>query len=238
VGARLTAPAVPSREEYLDRWSRLHGDAATTGLVGWWLRFCYRLAVPLVRLRVPADTVTVVGLAVAVAVVLPSSAGGRWPLLGVLLVVVSGVLDNLDGAVAVLTDRTTRWGFVLDSLCDRISDAAYVVALALAGGPWSLAAAAAAVAWLQEYARARAAVAGMPEIGVVTVSERPTRVIVTAVFLLGAGLYPSAADGWATAGLAAWGTLGVVGLTQLLVVIRRRLRGGAGAIPQEQDQGG
>jgi phosphatidylglycerophosphate synthase len=238
VGARLTAPAVLSCPEYLDRWARLHGDAATTGLVGWWLRFCYRLAVPLVRLRVPPDGLTVVGLAVAVAVVLPSSAGGRWPLLGVLVVVVSGVLDNLDGAVALLTGRTTRWGFVLDSLCDRISDAAYAAALALAGGPWSLATAGAALAWLHEYARARAAVTGMPEIGVVTVSERPTRVIVTAMFLLGAGLYPSAADGWATAGLAAWVTLGVVGLTQLLVVIRRRLRVGAGAIPQEQDQGG
>lgn len=224
MGARLTAAALPTREEYLDHWSRLHGEAATTGLVGWWLRFCYRLALPLVRLRVPPDVVTVVGLLVAVAVVLPASAGGRWPLLGVLLVVASGVLDNLDGAVAVLTGRTTRWGFVLDSLCDRIADAAYAAALASAGGPWALAAGGVALAWLHEYARARAAVAGMPEVGVVTVSERPSRVIVTAMFLLGAGLYPSAADDWATAGLAAWVTLGVVGLTQLLVAIRRRLR--------------
>ena len=136
---------------------------------------------------------------------------------------VSGVLDNLDGAVAVLAGRTTRWGFVLDSLCDRISDAAYAVALALAGGSWPLAVTGAALAWLHEYARARAAVAGMPEIGVVTVSERPTRVIVTAMFLLGAGLYPASARGWALAGTAAWVTLGVVGLVQLLVVVRRRL---------------
>jgi phosphatidylglycerophosphate synthase len=238
VGARLTAAAVLSREDYLSRWSRLHGDAATTGLVGWWLRFCYRLAVPLVRLRVPPDAVTVAGFLVALAVLLPAAGAGRWPVFAVLLVVVSGVLDNLDGAVAVLTGRTTRWGFVLDSLCDRISDAAYAAALALAGGPWTLAAAGAALAWLHEYARARAAVAGMPEVGVVTVSERPTRVIVTAMFLLGAGLYPSASDRWATAGLAAWATLGVVGLVQLLVVIRRRLRSDAGPIPQEQDQGG
>jgi CDP-diacylglycerol--glycerol-3-phosphate 3-phosphatidyltransferase len=192
--------------------------------VGWWLRFTYRLAVPLVRLRVGPDAVTVLGLLVAVAVLLPASRGGRWPLLGVVLVVVSGVLDNLDGAVAVLARRTTPWGFVLDSLCDRISDAAYVGALALAGGSWPLAVTGAALAWLHEYARARAAVAGMPEIGVVTVSERPTRVIVTAMFLLGAGLYPASAHGWALAGTAAWVTLGVVGLGQLLVVVRRRLR--------------
>ena len=222
MGAGLTA--VPSCAEYLERWSRLHGSAAPTGLIGWWLRLAYRLAVPFVRLRVGPDAVTVLGLLVALAVVAPASAGGRWPLLSVLLVVVSGVLDNLDGAVAVLSGRTTRWGFVLDSLCDRISDAAYVAALAVAGAPWRLAVIAGGVAWLHEYARARAAVAGMPEVGVITVSERPTRVIVTAMFLLGAGLYPAAAERWATAGAAAFATLGVVGLAQLLVVVRRRLR--------------
>jgi phosphatidylglycerophosphate synthase len=193
--------------------------------VGWWLRFTYRLAVPLVRLRVGPDAVTVLGLLVAVAALLPASRGGRWPLLAVLLVVVSGVLDNIDGAVAVLGGRTTRWGFVLDSLCDRISDAAYAAALALAGGSWGLAVTGAALAWLQEYVRARAAVAGMPEIGVVNVSERPTRVIVTAMFLLGAGLYPASASRWALAGTAAWVTLGAVGLVQVLIVVRRRLRG-------------
>jgi phosphatidylglycerophosphate synthase len=236
VGARLTARVVPGPADYLDRWSRLHGGAAATGLVGWWLRFTYRLAVPLARLGVGPDAVTALGLLVAVAVLVPASAGGRWPLLGVLLVVVSGVLDNLDGAVAVLTDRTTRWGFVLDSLCDRVADAAYAAALALAGGPWVLAVAGAALAWLHEYARARAAVAGMPEIGVVTVSERPTRVVVTAMFLLGAGLYPASAQAWASAGTAAWATLGLVGLVQLLVVVRRRLRAAAGPVAQEHDQ--
>ena len=192
--------------------------------MGWWLRLAYRFAVPLVRLHVGPDAVTVLGLLVAVAVVLPASAGGRWPLVGVLLVVASGLLDSLDGAVAVLSGRTTRWGFVLDSLCDRVSDAAYAVALALAGGSWPLALLGAALALLHEYARARAAVAGMPEIGVVTLSERPTRIIVTAMFLLGAGLYPASAGRWATAGTAAWAVLGLVGLAQLLVVVRRRLR--------------
>jgi CDP-diacylglycerol--glycerol-3-phosphate 3-phosphatidyltransferase len=78
---------------------------------------------------------------------------------------------------------------------------------------------------LQEYTRSRAGNAGMGEIGVVTVSERPTRVIMTALFLLGAGLYVGAAAGWALAGAAAWATVGLVGLVQLLVVVRRRLSG-------------
>jgi phosphatidylglycerophosphate synthase len=153
----------------------------------------------------------------------PASAGGRWPLLAALLVAASGVLDNLDGAVAVLSDRTSRWGFVLDSACDRVADAAYCVALVLAGAPGRVAVGGAALALLHEYVRARAAVAGMPEIGVVTISERPTRVILTGMFLLGAGMYPGVAHLWAAAGAAAWAVVGVVGLVQLLLAVHRRL---------------
>ena len=63
----------------------------------------------------------------------------------------------------------------------------------------------------------------MSEVGVVTVWERPTRVVVTAMFLLGAGLYMGSSAQWATWGSWAWLGLGAVGLAQLLVVVRRRL---------------
>ena len=89
--------------------------------------------------------------------------------------------------------------------------------------PVAVAVIAGALMGLQEYARSRAGNAGMGEVGVVTVWERPTRVIVTAAFLLGAGIYASAAGAWATWGAWAWLGLGVVGLVQLLVVVRRRL---------------
>jgi len=218
--------ALPSREEYLRDWSRLHGGAAPTGLVGWWIGGAYRVARPLARAGAGPDAVTLAGLAVALGAAATASAGGpgRWLLAASVLVVVSGVLDNLDGAVAVLTGRASARGFVLDSVCDRLADGAYVAALAWAGAPGALAVAAGAIAWLHEYTRARAAVAGMPEVGVVTVAERPTRVIVTAMFLLGAGLYPSAAGGWATAGAAAWIGTGVIGGAQLAVTVARRLR--------------
>ena len=211
------------RGEYLARWSRLHGGASTTGLVGWWLGITHGVARPLVRAGVGPWPVTAAGVLVAAATCWPASGGGRWPVLAAALAGLSGLLDNLDGAVAVLSGRTSRWGFVLDSACDRLSDAAYCLALLLAGAAAPLAVAGAALAWLQEYVRARAAVAGMPEVGVVTVSERPTRVIVTAMFLLGAGVYPPAGGWWATGGAAAWATLSAVGLVQLLVVVHRRL---------------
>jgi phosphatidylglycerophosphate synthase len=223
VGAALNAGPVLGREEYLARWSRLHGGASTTGVTGWWLRLAHAVARPLVRAGVGPWPVTVAGVVLAGAACWPASAGSRWPLLAALLAAASGVLDNLDGAVAVLSGRTSRWGFVLDSACDRVADAAYCLALLLAGAAAWAAATGGALAWLHEYVRARAAVAGMPEIGVVTVSERPTRVIVTAMFLLGAGLYPGAAHLWAGAGAAAWTVLGAAGLVQLLLVVHRRL---------------
>jgi phosphatidylglycerophosphate synthase len=229
MGARLTR-SVLSREEYLREWARLHGGAGTGGLVGHWLGVVYRLARPAARWGATPDAVTGLGLLVALAVpatVLaagPPGAQGRWLLAASALVVASGVLDGIDGAVAVLTGRATRRGFVLDSACDRLAEAAWCVALWRAGAPGVLAVAGAAVAWLHEYVRARAAVAGMPDIGVVTVSERPTRVIVTAAFLLAAGIEQATAAAWATAGTAAWAAIGAVGALQLVVTLSRRLR--------------
>ena len=224
MGARLTGRRLPTGGEYLDRWSLLHGGATPGGLVGWWLRLSYRLALPLARGGIGPDALTIAGVVVAAGAVVPAASGGHWPVASAALVAASGVLDSLDGAVAVLTGRTTRWGFVLDSLCDRVSDAAYAAALYAAGAPAGLALAGAAIAWLHEYLRSRAAVSGMPEVGLITVSERPTRVIVAAMFLLGAGLFASAGAGWAAAGALAMTTLGVVGFVQLLVVVRGRTR--------------
>ena len=152
------------------------------------------------------------------------AAGGRWPLLAVLMIVGAGLLDSLDGAVAVLTDRVTRWGAVMDAVCDRIADLCFVAALALAGADPGWCVAGGALALLHEQLRASARAVGMSEVGVVTVSERPTRVIVTAAFLLGAGLYPGAA--WATAGALTWCLAGAAGFAQLIIVVRRSLSQG------------
>ena len=216
---------VPTRQEYFVRWADLHGgyDPSSSRMVGPWLTFVYALARPFAALRVPPDVVTVLGGIVSALAIWPAASGGHWPIVAFAVVVVSGIVDNLDGAVAVLTDRTTRWGFVLDSVVDRVSDGCYLVALWAAGAPVGVCVVGGALMGLQEYARARANAAGMSEVGVVTVWERPTRVIVTAMFLLGAGIYVSAAADWARWGAWAWVGLGVVGLVQLLVVVRRRL---------------
>jgi CDP-diacylglycerol--glycerol-3-phosphate 3-phosphatidyltransferase len=103
--------------------------------VGAWLDLMHALAPAAVRARLAPDALSVLGLLVSLSVVPLAAAGGRWALAAAVLVALGGMLDGLDGAVAVLTDRATRWGFVLDSVCDRVSDAAYVVALWLLGAP-------------------------------------------------------------------------------------------------------
>ncbi len=217
--------AIPDRNAYLDRWQSLHGgyDPRTSRFVGPWLSTIYLLARPFARLGVPPDAVTLLGAVVSGLVVWLSWLGDRWVLLAALVVGASGILDSLDGAVAVLTGRVTRWGAVLDSVVDRVSDTLYLVALWLVGAPAGVCVAAGIVLFTQEYARARAAAIGLDDVGVVTIGERPTRVVVVAMFLLAAGIYVASAAWWAAA--AAWVSLavGVVALVQLLVVLRRRL---------------
>ena len=147
-----------------------------------------------------------------------------FAVLGVLAVAVSGVLDNLDGAVAVLSGRVSRFGYVWDSVADRCADTAYVLALFLLGAPGWLAVIGGGLAAGQEYTRARAGNAGMGQIGVVTVSERPTRVLVTTFTLLGAGLWPPVGGVVATVGAAAWTVLGLVGFVQVVVAVHAALR--------------
>jgi CDP-diacylglycerol--glycerol-3-phosphate 3-phosphatidyltransferase len=211
-------------EEYLAGWERLHGtDPRASVLVRGWLRVSYALAGPLVRARVPPTALTAAGVLVAVAVVPLALAGGRWPLLAAPVVVLSGLLDGLDGAVAVVARRTSRWGALADSLADRVSDAAYCAALWALGAPAWLAVVAGALGYLHEYARARAGGLGLADAVTITVAERPTRVVGAMMFLLAAGLYPSAAGDWGTAGASFGVALGALGVLQLLPALRRRL---------------
>jgi phosphatidylglycerophosphate synthase len=222
----MAAGRVMTRDEYFAQWAELHGgyNPASGGrIVRWWLTMVHAIAKPLVALRVSPDAITVFGGLLAGVVAGLAWLGGRWVLLAVVVVALSGIVDNLDGAVAVMRSRTTAFGYVLDSVVDRVADLLYVVALFVVGAPAWVCVVGGSLMFLQEYARARAAAGGMAEVGVVTVWERPTRVIVTAMFLLGAGLYVTAAADWATGGAAVWVVLGVVGCTQLLVTIRRTL---------------
>ena len=65
-----------------------------------------------------------------------ASAGvGSWLYLaGGVLVVLSGLLDGLDGVVARLGGRTSRWGDFLDHFLDRVVEIAILAGLAVSPG--------------------------------------------------------------------------------------------------------
>lgn len=223
-----------SRTDYFQQWSQLHGgvDPQTRRLVSMWLTLMYSLARPLVRIGWSPNAVTTLGLFVAVVAV--GAAAQNWWLLAAVLIVISGLFDGLDGAVAVMTGRTSAWGYVWDSLADRCADVALLLVLWLLGAPAWMCVATGVITFSLEYTRARASAAGMSEVGVISVWERPTRVIVVGMFTLAAAV---ASVGWlsqvwsgvnavALVGTIAAGVslvLAVVGMCQVVVVVRRNL---------------
>jgi phosphatidylglycerophosphate synthase len=217
---------VLSREDYLAAWSRWHGGTGTESpLVRGWLSIAYALARPLAGL--PPVVVTALGLAMAALAVWPAAAGGLWLIVAGVLVGLSGLLDSLDGALAIGTGRASRRGFVLDSVVDRLTEAAYAAALWAAGAPGWLAVGFGALCWLPDYLRARAGQAGVAETGALSVWERPTRVAMTGMTLGGAGVVAAAggAEIVVTAGTAVGALLGAVAVAQLGMSLRRMLEG-------------
>jgi phosphatidylglycerophosphate synthase len=204
-------------DEYASAWSRLHGgfDPRTGSVfVRGWVRLAFTLGS---RLTWAGPTaVTLCGLVVCLLVPF----AGLLP--GAALVLLAALADTLDGAVAVLSGRATRLGYVIDSVADRVGEAAWLTAFWLGGAQTWVVVAAGAASWLHEYARARATAAGMNEVGVVTVAERPTRVLLALFGLLAAGV-AGHAHLVLTVAAAVWLGLAVVGLIQLAVAIRRTL---------------
>jgi phosphatidylglycerophosphate synthase len=210
-------------DEYATGWRELHGGydpRAGSPFVRGWLRFMYLLGRASARLGATPAAVTCVGLVLSGCVPLLAA----LPSLAALLVLLSAVADGLDGAVAVITGRASRLGQVYDALADRLGETCWLVALWSLGAPGWLAIGCGGLSWLHEYLRARAAAVGLADIGVVTVAERPTRVILAVAGLLVAGLVPAAARAGVTTGAAAvWAVLAAVGFGQLFRTVRTRL---------------
>lgn len=221
------ASPVPDLAGYFTRWRRLHGgyDPRANPWLRGWLTMSYWIARPLARRGVRPDVLTLWTVWLALAVLVPAAAGGRWPILAGWLLVASGLGDTLDGCVAALTGRATRWGYVLDSLVDRVNDVVYLLAVVVVGGAAELAVVAGVCSGLLEYLRARAANAGMGDVGAVTVGERATRVILCAAAICFGGVFVGAAPVVANLGLAALAVAGAAGLAQLGAAVHRGLAG-------------
>ena len=218
-------------DDYATAWSGLHGGfdpRRASPVVRGWVRGAYRIGSWLGRKGVAPAAVTLAGVLLCLAVPLAAQAGVAGLAAGAVLVLLAAAADGLDGAVAVITGRVTRAGFVYDSVADRIGEAAWLCAFWAAGVPGPLVVVAGATSWLHEYLRARAAAAGMPDIGTVTVGERPARVSVTVTALIVAPLAALVSPAWPVPVLAvavvAWLVLQIAGLLQLTAAVRTALR--------------
>lgn len=226
VTARRPAHVVATRDGYFDRWQELHGGYdPRTGSV-WlrgWLTMVHALARPLARRGVQPDVVTLSSVWLAGLVLVLAEIGGRWWIAAGWTMVASGLFDTLDGCVAVLEDRTTRWGYVLDSALDRVNDAIYLLAVVAVGCPVWLAVLLGFCFFFLEYVRARAGNAGGDEVGRVTMAERPTRVLLLSPSIHFSGVFLGLAAVLSVVGPAVLLAMTLVSIGQLAVTVRRQL---------------
>lgn len=177
-------------------WRRRRGksrDIAVARLAGTvWARSevavgVYRGAVGLgrglARLGVSANAITYLSLAFAAASCVAAALGSFALASGA--VVLSGICDALDGVVARSTGTVSRYGALLDSTIDRVTDALPLLGVMLFFGKSPLLALVPALALLGTfvipYARARAEALGIALPGLFM--RRPERVVLLVVFL-------------------------------------------------------
>ncbi|MET0448422.1 MAG: CDP-alcohol phosphatidyltransferase family protein [Aeromicrobium sp.] len=208
-----------------EQWSRAHGDVDpdSSRWISGWLSIVHRLTARLAGRGISPGLVTGAGLLVSAAVPLLAWLGDWWPLLAAVCVVAAGLLDGIDGALARWDGTASRWGGVLDDLVDRCSDLLMISAIALLGAPAGLCVGVGICTMLLESARASARAGGLEGIGVLTVWERPSRLIVAAFATGLCGIVGSSVPGIATGAAAIALALSVAGLLQLVVVLRRTL---------------
>ena len=98
-----------------------------------------------------------------------------------IFLLLSGLLDALDGAMARVYGQVTRFGGVIDSLFDRIGEVFVYCGIILSGLSslfWGLTALVASL--MVSYVRSRAEAAGAKMEGV-GIAERPERIVILAV---------------------------------------------------------
>ena len=158
------------RDEFFSVWRRLHGDAEISGIIKGWLSISYLIVKPLAKVSVTPNILTILGL--FFGVLLYANAETFW---APALLVLSLICDGIDGSLAIVTNKSTKWGAILDSTVDRLTEIFWVLALYKVGADLNLLIIVLLAASVQEYMRARAAGLGVSEVGIVTFAERPVR---------------------------------------------------------------
>lgn len=199
--------AKENRPSRLEVWRRAISRPFTTNVAGF-----------VARSHVHPNIVSGIGLLFSFL------AGGaaaveKFVLAGILLLV-SGLFDLLDGAVARASNRKTRFGAVLDSTLDRAGEAALLLGLLIFfirdGSTWGilLVNISLVTSGLVSYIKARAEGTGLAcSVGVFTRAER--------VVLLAVGMF----TGYIIVALAVIAVLSFVTAIQRLLYVWQQLKG-------------
>lgn len=203
------------KKEFFNTWSNLHGGAKIEGVVKAWLQISYASAKFLSKLRVTPNLLTFAGLFFAIAL---WQYANSWP--AAVFLVLSLFFDGIDGSLAILQKKTSKFGAFTDSFVDRISEVFWALALYELGAPPTLVFIALLATYVQEYLRARAGGLGHEEVGIVTICERPVRasLIFIAIIANLAGL------DLVTAIAIIWVAMQFIALSQLTGSLYKRLR--------------
>src|SRR4030042_1346399 len=81
----------------------------------------------LIKMKLTPDIITWIGL--LINIIASAFVATNYLLVGGLLVLLSGLFDILDGALARHTNKTTRFGALLDSTFDRLSEALLLIGI-------------------------------------------------------------------------------------------------------------
>jgi len=159
-----------TKDEFFLAWSKLHGDAKVSGIVKGWLSISFPVSKALAKMRVTPNALTILGLVFGILLYMNSNA--IW---APLILVISLICDGVDGSLAIITRQSSKWGALLDSVVDRLTEVFWVLAIYSVGVDSKILITVLILASTQEYLRARAGGVGLKQVGVITVAERPVR---------------------------------------------------------------
>jgi phosphatidylglycerophosphate synthase len=168
-----------NQSDFFKSWSSLHGNAKISGIVKGWLTISNLLVKPLAKLKITPNILTIFGLFFGVLLYL--NALSNW---AVILLILSLICDGIDGSLAIITGKGSKWGAMLDSVVDRVTEFFWALTFIAIGANTNVVIAALLIASVQEYLRARAGGLGLSEVGVVTIAERPVRASILFVAII------------------------------------------------------
>ncbi|MFA4646641.1 archaetidylinositol phosphate synthase [Pyrococcus kukulkanii] len=163
-------------------------------------KYLEKIASPMAKVGITPNQLTIVGLLITLLSAYEFYLGNQ--IIAGIILIFGSFVDALDGSLARLTGRVTRFGGFLDSTLDRLSDSAVLFGIALGElVDWRVAFLALIGSYMVSYTRCRAELAGSGTlaVGIAERGERLIIIIVTALLnAVWVGVYLVAILAWIT----------------------------------------